>query len=42
VQNNVPFGSHITVQVKWQPPRYTWAIDSQGLPIEPWELLDFL
>jgi hypothetical protein len=34
VQINVSFGSHIIVQVKLQPPRYTWAINSTGLPIE--------
>jgi len=38
----VSFGSHNIVEVKWQPPRYTWAINSQGLPIELWKLLDFL
>ena len=42
MQISVSFGSHIIVHVKCQPPRYTWAINSQGSPIELWKLLDFL
>jgi hypothetical protein len=34
VQISVSFSSHIIVQVKCQPPRYAWTINSQDLPIE--------